>query len=72
MNKNSKLIDLIGDARSIMEDFDPSGAATIGFDASSYQLTADQMLTIASALYLAECRIHELEDILKPRQPYTT
>ena len=41
-------------ARFIMESFDPSGAATVGYE-GTYTLTAEQMTIIAGALYLAEC-----------------
>ena len=53
----------IDKAREIMESFDDSGAMTLGFDESHYTLSKEQMLTIASALYLADCKLHELQTI---------
>jgi hypothetical protein len=50
----------IDEARDIMESFDPSGAATVGYDKETYTLTQEQMVKIAAALYLADCEIHEL------------
>lgn len=50
----------IGEAREIMESFDPGGAMTIGFDEPTYTLTAEQMTKIAAALYLADCEITDL------------
>ena len=49
----------ISEARDIMESFDPSPAMTIGFDLPTYTLTAEQMIKIAGALYLADCEIGE-------------
>ena len=52
MNK-AELKKLIGQASDIMESFDESPAMTVGFDTGRhYTLTADQMTTIAKALYL--------------------
>ena len=50
----------INEAREIMESFDKAGAMTIGFDLPTYTLTAEQMVKIAGALYLADCEIGEL------------
>ena len=50
----------ISEAREIMESFDPGGAMTIGFDLPTYTLTAEQMVKIAGALYLADCEIDNL------------
>jgi hypothetical protein len=50
----------INEAREIMESFDPSPAMTIGFDLPTYTLTAEQMIKIAGALYLADCEIDNL------------
>lgn len=51
--------EMIGNARDIIESFDNSPAMTIGFDKESYSLTAEQMLTIAAALYAADCHIED-------------
>lgn len=51
----------IAKAREIMESFDQTPAMTIGFDKEVYALTADQMATIAGALYLADCEIHTIQ-----------
>jgi hypothetical protein len=51
----------INEARYIMESFDDSAAMTIGFDKPTYTLTAEQMVKIAAALYLADCEIEELK-----------
>lgn len=64
MNSNmeitEKTIESIGEARDIMESFDQSAAMTIGFDKPTYELTAEQMVKIAGALYLADTLIHDL------------
>ena len=52
----------ISEARDIMESFDPSPAMTIGFDLPAYTLTAEQMQSIASALYLADSELQSLRD----------
>jgi hypothetical protein len=49
-------------AREIVESFDEGGGMTIGFDNPTYTLTKEQMLAIAQALYLADCRIAELTE----------
>jgi hypothetical protein len=49
----------INEARSIVESFDPGGGMSVGFDEATYTLTAEQMTTIAGALYLADCAIVE-------------
>lgn len=54
-----KTKELIAKAREIMESFDQSGAMTIGYDEESYTLTAEQMIIIAGALYLADCELGE-------------
>jgi hypothetical protein len=51
----------ISNAREIIESFDQTAAMTIGFDQKSYSLTANQMATIAGALYLADCEIHTIQ-----------
>ena len=51
----------ISNAREILESFDQTAAMTIGFDQESYSLTAEQMATIAGALYLADCEIHNIQ-----------
>jgi len=48
-------------ARDLLESFDRTGAMTICFEESEYVLTGEQMQLLASALYLADCRIYELE-----------
>ncbi len=60
MEITEKTIESIGEARDIMESFDQSAAMTIGFDKPTYELTAEQMVKIAGALYLADCLIHDL------------
>ena len=57
MSQTQKAID---EAREIMENFDPSPAMTVGYDKETYTLTSEQMAIIAGALYLADCKIHEL------------
>ena len=57
MDNTQKAID---EARLIMESFDSSPAMTVGYDEPTYTLTAEQMTKIAGALYLADCKIHEL------------
>lgn len=49
----------IAQARDIMESFDTSAAMTIGYEQDTYTLTAEQMITIAAALYLADCELGE-------------
>lgn len=51
--------EMIGNARALIESFDDTPAMTIGFDKESYSLTGDQMLTIAAALYAADCHIED-------------
>jgi hypothetical protein len=55
-------LNTIEQARDLLESFDHTGAMTIGFDENEYTLTGDQMQLIASALYLAECKIYELTE----------
>lgn len=50
-------IDAISEARLIMEDFDDSGAMTVGYDKNTYILNKNQMLKIATALYLSDVLI---------------
>jgi hypothetical protein len=52
----------IDKARLIIESFDEGGGMTIGFDKPTYELTKEQMLSIAYALYLADCEIAELNE----------
>jgi hypothetical protein len=59
---NNLTRDSIAEAREIMESFDESGAMTIGFDRPTYTLTAEQMVKIASALYLADCLVYDVEN----------
>lgn len=47
----------VAEARDIMESFDACGGMTVGFDNGTYELTAEQMVAIAKALYLADCII---------------
>jgi hypothetical protein len=47
----------VDEAQYIMESFDPSPAMTLGFDEPEYTVTAEQMIKIASALYLASCEL---------------
>lgn len=55
MNVTQQLID---EARSLMESFDENPALTVGFDKEEYTLTAEQMVLISGALYLADCKIN--------------
>lgn len=57
MDNTQKAID---EARDVMESFDSSSSMTIGFDAETYTLTREQMCKIATALYLADCKIQDL------------
>ena len=59
----------ISKAREIMESFDQTHAMTIGFDKESYALTADQMATLASALYLADCEISYIQHMIHAVKP---
>jgi hypothetical protein len=52
---------LIGEAREIVESFDPTGAATIGFDGPC-TLSPEQMTKIAGALYMADCEIENIKN----------
>jgi len=54
----------IDEARLIVESFDPGGGMTVGFDEETYTLTADQMMKIARALYLADCAIEERTEVI--------
>jgi hypothetical protein len=54
----------INEARSIVESFDPGGGMSVGFDEATYTLTAEQMTTIAGALYLADCAIADQTDAI--------
>ena len=51
----------VSEARKIMESFDDSPAMTVGYDKPAYNLTSEQMIKIAGALYLADCLIFDLE-----------
>jgi len=59
-----KTLASISEARDIMESFDPSAAMTIGYDKKTYELTAEQMIKIAGALYLADCEISDLLELV--------
>lgn len=53
----------IDEARFIMEEFDTTNAMTIGFDEGEiYELTGEQMIKIARAIYLADLELNK-EDI---------
>lgn len=66
----------IDEARLIIESFDPSGAATVGFDEETYTLTSEQMTKLAGALYLADCAIADrtvaIEQLTKLVELYQT
>jgi hypothetical protein len=62
MKADKRTQEAIAEARDIMEGFDNSPAMTVGYDDATYTLTAEQMTKIASALYLADCLIFELEE----------
>ena len=59
-----KVQKLIDQARQIIDSLDDSAPETIGYDEATYRsphtLTREQIQTIASALYSADCAIHEL------------
>lgn len=57
-----KTEEIIDKAMQIMESFDQSGAMTIGYE-GTYNLTAEQMQTIAGALYLADIYISNLKEL---------
>ncbi len=59
-----KTLASISEARDIMESFDPGAAMTIGYDKETYELTAEQMIKIAGALYLADCEISDLLELV--------
>lgn len=65
---STKSLQSIDEARFIMESFDKSGSMTVGFDEESYTLSKEQMISIAGALYLAECDISNLTELLKIKQ----
>jgi len=57
MSYNTK--EQIYQARSILEELDDNHSAmTVGFDNETYILTKEQIVTIARALYLADCEIN--------------
>lgn len=56
-NEKAQARKAVAEAREIMESFDEGAAMTIGFDNQTYELTAEQMVKIAQALYLADCII---------------
>lgn len=53
-------LESIANARDIMESFDPGAAMTIGYDQESYTLSAEQMVTLAAALFHADCQLANL------------
>ncbi len=59
-NKIDQTQELINEARDLMESFDECAAMTVGYNEEEYTLTAKQMNLIAGALYLADCRIKDL------------
>ena len=62
MKVENKTKEAVNEARDIMESFDPSAAMTIGFDKETYELTAEQMIKIAKALYFADSLIFDIEE----------
>lgn len=54
-------LESIANARDIMESFDPGAAMTIGYDQESYTLSAEQMVTLAAALFQADCQLANLK-----------
>lgn len=54
-------LESIANAREIMESFDPGAAMTIGYDQESYTLSAEQMVTLAAALFHADCQLANLK-----------
>lgn len=54
-------LESIANARDIMESFDPGAAMTIGYDQESYTLSAEQMVTLAAALFHADCQLANYE-----------
>ena len=53
---------VISEARDLLENFDESGAMTIGFDKPKYTITSEQIELLARAIYLADCLIYDLEE----------
>ena len=53
---------VISEARDLLENFDESGAMTIGFDKPTYTITSKQMELLARAIYLADCLIYDIEE----------
>lgn len=53
---------VISEARDLLENFDESGAMTIGFDKPKYTITSEQLQLLAQAIYLADCLIYDIEE----------
>lgn len=53
---------VISEARDLLENFDESGAMTIGFDKPKYNITSEQLQLLAQAIYLADCLIYDIEE----------
>lgn len=55
------LLESVNEARSVVENLDPSGAMTIGFEENeTYNLSGKELQIIAKALYLSDCLISDL------------
>ena len=55
------LLESVNEARLIVENLDPSGAMTIGFEENEkYNLSGKELQIIAKALYLSDCLISDL------------
>lgn len=55
------LLESVNEARLIVENLDPSGAMTIGFEKNeTYNLSGKELQIIAKALYLSDCLISDL------------
>ena len=57
------LLESVSEARLIVENLDPSGAMTIGFEENEiYNLSGKELQTIAKALYLSDCLISDITE----------
>ena len=50
----------ISKARDIVEELGETCPVYVSFEKQEYTLTCEQIKAIASALYLADCELHEL------------
>lgn len=60
--EETKTLELISNARDILEEIGECCPAYVSFERDEYTLSKDQIQLIATALYFADC---EISDLLK-------